>query len=108
MFPHLTTLWHRFFQRRVRIQTLTVAAEAKSPSSLQLSLFKDPPFSEQNWCSRAKRLAFALDQVRTRLGMRAVWSDRKKIYPSAPRTPKRVRMKANPNTRRLPRQKTLY
>jgi DNA polymerase-4 len=61
MFPVLSVLLHRLFQRRVRVRALTLRADRLGSAEEQLSLF-DPPLS------RMRRLALALDGLRDRFG----------------------------------------
>jgi DNA polymerase-4 len=65
MFPALSALFHRLFQRRVRIRAVTLKAERLGTSEEQLSLFdvQASPFRQ-----RMQQVARALDTLRDRFG----------------------------------------
>lgn len=69
--PHLTDLFTRCFQRRVRVRTLTLRAEALGPPDSQQSLF------EVTRPSRPQHLALAMDRLRERFGDDIVWFGRR-------------------------------
>ena len=67
VFPSLQMLLRRVFTRRVRVRSLSLAADRLLGSLQQLGLFEEHAPSP-----RAHRLATALDQVRTRYGERSI------------------------------------
>lgn len=76
LYPHLTHLFSRCFQRRIRLCTMILGAEALRPFSEsageQLSLF-DPEMPDAiNRPDRFHRLALALDRIRDRFGEPAI------------------------------------
>jgi DNA polymerase-4 len=76
LYPRLTHLFLRCFQRRIRLRTMILGAEAlqsfSGPSGEQLSLF-DTDLCEARQCrERSHRLALALDRIRDRFGEPAI------------------------------------
>ncbi|WP_447980601.1 DNA polymerase Y family protein [Candidatus Nitrospira bockiana] len=76
LYPVLTQLLDRAFRRRIRIRTLTLAAEAVTPGTevfgAQLALFDPDPEAGIRRRERSRRLSTALDHLRDRFGDRAV------------------------------------
>ena len=70
LLPPLTALFHRCFQCRVLVRTLTLRAEALGAQDRQLALF------DEALPARGQRLTLALDRVRERFGERAIWRGR--------------------------------
>jgi DNA polymerase-4 len=71
IYPRLEELFFRAFQRRVRVRKMTLRAEALEEEEKQLALFP-PAIAEED--ARSRRLASALDRVRSRYGEKAlVW-----------------------------------
>jgi hypothetical protein len=68
MFPIISALCQRLFQRRVRLRAVRLSAEGLRPAEEQLSLFEGPTAAP----SRMRRLMLALDRVRDRFGPSAV------------------------------------
>ncbi len=68
LFPPLQVLFRRCFRRRVRIRSMTLGLEALVPVEGQLLLFP-----EETRLLRPRRLALALDRLRTRFGETAIW-----------------------------------
>ena len=73
IYPRLQQLFIRSFQRRVRLRSVRIGAEALGIVEKQLSLFEEEPSEEQIKHVRRQRLALALDRLRDRFGDRAVW-----------------------------------
>jgi DNA polymerase-4 len=76
LYPHLTHLFSRCFQRRIRLCTMILGAEAlrsfSEPAGGQLSLFDtDMPDAMQRR-DRSQRLTLALDRIRDRFGEPAI------------------------------------
>ena len=66
--PHLATLFHRCFRRRVRLRLMTVSLTDLTAYGEQDSLFDERPLDEQRRQERAKKLAVALDTLHARFG----------------------------------------
>ncbi|MGH7768780.1 MAG: DNA polymerase Y family protein [Candidatus Binatia bacterium] len=69
IYPRLEPLFFRAFQRRVRVRKMTLRAEALENAEKQLALFPEEPSPES---VRTRRLASALDRVRSRYGEAAI------------------------------------
>lgn len=76
LYPHLTHLFSRCFQRRIRLCTMILAAEALRPFSEsageQLSLFDTEAPGTRPRPDRFNRLTCALDRIRDRFGPPAI------------------------------------
>lgn len=68
----LTTLFMRTFDRRVRVQRLTLRADTMGAWSEQLPLFPPEDTRAQSTLSRRQHLSTALDRLRERFGEHAV------------------------------------
>ena len=75
--PYLSILFARCFRRRVRLRVLTVGVEGLAQPDGQLNLFDQhadgDPVPASAPSTRARRLALAIDRIRTRFGSQAIW-----------------------------------
>jgi DNA polymerase-4 len=76
LYPRLTHLFFRCFQRRIRLRTMILGAEAlqsfSGSSGEQLSLFDTDLCEARQRRERSHRLALALDRIRDRFGEPAI------------------------------------
>jgi DNA polymerase-4 len=70
--PVLVSLFHRCFQRRIRLRLLTVQLSDLAALAQQGSLFDARSLDEQRRQERAKDLALAIDELHDRFGEQAI------------------------------------
>ena len=76
LYPHLTHLFSRCFQRRIRLCTMILNAEnlqsSGEPAGEQLALFNTEGTDAMQRQERSHRLTLALDRIRDRFGVPAI------------------------------------
>ncbi len=73
LMPYAKKLFTRSFQRRVRVNQLTIRAEQFTSSIQQGGLFPEEPFAKLFSPKKAHRITLALDDIRKRFGPQAIW-----------------------------------
>ena len=71
--PHVTKLFTRSFQRRIRVSHLTLRAEHLTPFIQQGELCDEKSIGEPFSLKKTHRLTLALDHIRTQFGPQTIW-----------------------------------